>query len=77
MDPERHEQDDESLEENEDLCEPGNALPDRNIVFFAARIPTRSQEVQADPQSDLERDLSYGQAVSSEIDDQILDTTRV
>jgi hypothetical protein len=39
INPERHEQDNEKLEENEDLCDPGDALPDRNIVLFAGRNP--------------------------------------
>jgi hypothetical protein len=39
IDPERHEQYDEKLEEDEDLCEPGDAPPDKRIVLFAARNP--------------------------------------
>ncbi len=45
VDPERQEQDDEGLEEDEDLCEPGDALPDRCIVLFAARNLARSRGV--------------------------------
>src|SRR5439155_4418426 len=77
IDPEREEQDDNGLEEDDGLCEPWDALPDRNIVFFETRNPTRSREMQADPQADLERDPSYGQPVSSERDDQIRASTRV
>ena len=40
------------------------------LVIFA-----RSRGVQADPQADLEWNLSYGQVVSSERDDQILAST--
>ncbi len=39
IDPERHEQYDQSLNEKESLCKPGNTLPTRNIVLFAARNP--------------------------------------
>ena len=39
IDPEGHEQYDQGLNEEENLCKPGNALPIRQIVLFAARNP--------------------------------------
>jgi len=39
VDPEAHEQYDQGLNEEENLCKPGNALPIRQIVLFAARNP--------------------------------------
>jgi hypothetical protein len=39
INPERHERDDEKLEEDEDPREPGDALPDKRIVLFAGRNP--------------------------------------
>jgi len=39
IDPEGHEQYDQGLNEEENLCKPRNALPIRHVVFFAARNP--------------------------------------
>jgi hypothetical protein len=39
IDPERHEHDNEKLEEDEDPREPRDALPYRCIVLFAGRNP--------------------------------------
>jgi len=60
IDPERHEQDNEKLDEDEDLCEPGNALQDRTIGFFASRNPCPIPRVQTRPHSDLERTNHMG-----------------
>ena len=76
IDPERQERDDESLEENNDLRKTGNSLPDRYIVLFAARNPTRPREAQADPQANLEPIQPFGQTVSGEREDKILTALR-
>ncbi len=72
IDPERHEHDNEKLEEDEDPREPGDALPDRSIVLFAARNPSPLPEKSSLTLTALEVNRSYGQLVSSERDDRIL-----
>jgi hypothetical protein len=72
IDPKRHEHDHEKLEEDEDPREPGDALPDRSIVLFAARNPSPLPEKSSLTLTALEVNGSYGQLVSSERDDWIL-----